>query len=95
MLQSVVDIIKERNVRVAVNLSFDDMINKNTSKFIFETLEKNKDIALLIDFEILESEEIANYDQIKKDISFHGLIMTKKNMKIWDLKQKYQNIFII
>ncbi|MEA3512524.1 MAG: EAL domain-containing protein [Campylobacterota bacterium] len=65
MLLSVLKTIKEKNVRVAINLSFDDIINKETHKFIFETLEDNKEQAKLLDFEILESEEIEDYEVVK------------------------------
>jgi diguanylate cyclase (GGDEF)-like protein len=41
MLGSVIEIIRDKKVKVAVNLSFDDMINKETSKYIFNVLEKN------------------------------------------------------
>jgi diguanylate cyclase (GGDEF)-like protein len=69
MLTSVVDIIKERNVRVAVNLSFDDTVNKETSKFIFDMLDKNRDITNMLDFEILESEEIKNFHIVRDFIA--------------------------
>ena len=65
MLGSVIDIIRERKVKVAVNLSFDDMINKETSKYIFNILEKNRDITNMLDFEILESEEIKNFHIVR------------------------------
>jgi len=65
MLSSVLEIIKEKKIRVAVNLSFDDIIHNDTHKFIFNTLEKYKDEAKLLDFEILESEEIQDFKIVK------------------------------
>lgn len=68
MLNGVIEIIKEKNIRVAVNVSFDDITNKNTQRFIFDTLENNQDEAKLLDFEILESEEIEDYELVKEFI---------------------------
>ncbi|RLA80525.1 MAG: diguanylate cyclase [Epsilonproteobacteria bacterium] len=68
MLNGVIEVIKEKKIRVAVNISFDDIINKNTQEFIFNTLENNKEEAQLLDFEILESEEIEDYDLVKEFI---------------------------
>ena len=68
MLSSVLEIIKEKQIRVAVNLSFEDMVNHDTTQFIFDTLEKYKNEAKLLDFEILESEEIEDFEIVKKFI---------------------------
>jgi len=69
MLSSVLAIIKEKQIRVAVNLSFEDIINSDTYQFIFDTLDKYKDEAKLLDFEILESEEIEDFDIVKNFIT--------------------------
>lgn len=65
MLTSVLAIIKEKNIRVAVNLSFDDIVNKDTNKFIFNTLDEHTEEAKLLDFEILESEEIEDFETVR------------------------------
>ncbi len=65
MLSNVLEIIKEKNIRVAINLSFEDIVHSDTNKFIFDTLEKYKEEAKLLDFEILESEEIENFDIVR------------------------------
>jgi diguanylate cyclase (GGDEF)-like protein len=69
MLSSVLEIIKEKQIRVAVNLSFEDMVNNDTNQFIFDTLEAYKDEAKLLDFEILESEEIEDFEIVKNFIA--------------------------
>ncbi len=69
MLTEVIKIIKEKNIRVAINLSFDDIINKETYHFILDTLESCKEQAKNIDFEILESEEINDYDLVSQFIT--------------------------
>jgi len=65
MLSNVLAIIKEKQIRVAVNLSFEDIIHNETNQFIFETLEEYKEEAKLLDFEILESEEIEDFQIVK------------------------------
>ena len=69
MLTNVIEIIKERGVRVAVNLSFDDIVNKETSNFIYTTLENHPEEAKLLEFEILESEEIEDFDIVREFIA--------------------------
>ncbi len=65
MLKGVIDTIKEKNIRIAVNVSFDDIVNKSTQDFIFNTLDQHKEEAKLLDFEILESEEIEDFALVK------------------------------
>jgi len=69
MLSSVLAIIKEKKIRVAVNLSFEDIINSDTHQFIFNTLDQYKEEAKLLDFEILESEEIEDFEIVKDFIN--------------------------
>jgi len=68
MLTQVISFIKEKKIKVAVNVSFDDLINKETYNFIYNTLEQNPEEAKLIEFEILESEEIQDYNIVKEFI---------------------------
>ena len=65
MLSSVIDIIKQKAIRVALNISFEDVTNKDTYDFIINTLKNNPDEAKLLDFEILESEEIDDFEIVK------------------------------
>ena len=62
-------LIKEKNKRVSVNISFDDIANKETTSFIYDILEQNKDYSHMMEFEILESEEISDFDEVTKFIS--------------------------
>ena len=68
MLSSVLAIIREKQIRVAVNLSFEDIVNSDTYQFIFDTLDNYKEEAKLLDFEILESEEIEDFEIVKSFI---------------------------
>ena len=69
VLEKVLELIKEKQVRVSINLSFDDIINKETYFFIFNTLQNNPEEAKLLEFEILESEEIEDFDIVKSFIT--------------------------
>ena len=69
MLRDVIEIIAQKKVRVAVNVSFDDLRDKDTYDFIIFTLMMNPEEAKLLDFEILESEEIKDFELVKKFIS--------------------------
>ena len=63
------ELIKNKNKRVSVNISFDDIANDETTAFIYQILEQNKEYTSLLEFEILESEEISDFNQVTKFIS--------------------------
>lgn len=65
MLSKVIEVIREKNIRIAVNVSFEDISHQPTYDFIVNTVSKNKDITHLLDFELLESEEIEDFDIVK------------------------------
>ena len=62
------ELIKNKNKRVSVNISFDDIANEETTSFIYNILEENKEYTNLLEFEILESEEISDFDRVTKFI---------------------------
>lgn len=55
------------NKRVSVNLTFDDLDNKETSEFIVLALE-NSGLIGLIDFELTESESLKDYEVVSRFI---------------------------
>ncbi len=69
MMEDVIKVIREKNVRVALNVSFDDINHKDTYDYIMLTLLTNTDITHLLDFEILESEEIQDFDLVAQFIN--------------------------
>lgn len=69
MLTNVLEVIQQKQKRIAVNISFEDISNKDTYNFIIEKLKQNPKEAQLLDFEILESEEIENFDTVKTFIN--------------------------
>ncbi len=65
VLSNSIRVIKERGVKVAINISYEDISNKESLRFIYETLKDNPAEAKFIDFEILESEIIDDYEAVK------------------------------
>jgi diguanylate cyclase (GGDEF)-like protein len=69
VIQDAFKLIKNKNKRVSVNISFDDIENEETTAFIYEILEQNKEYTEFLEFEILESEEISDFNEVSKFIS--------------------------
>lgn len=69
VIQDAFKLIKNKNKRVSVNISFDDIANEETTAFIYEILEQNKAYTEFLEFEILESEEISDFNEVSKFIS--------------------------
>ncbi len=63
IFNQVLESAKFSNCEFSINLSVNDILNKETSQFILKQLEKN-DIGSWLVFEILESEGIENYKQV-------------------------------
>ena len=69
VIQDAFKLIKNKNKRVSVNISFDDIANSETTAFIYVILEQNRDFTEFLEFEILESEEISDFNEVSKFIS--------------------------
>ncbi|OCL82989.1 EAL domain-containing response regulator [Arcobacter porcinus] len=69
ILDDSLKLIKEKNKKVSVNISYIDLIDEKTTKYIYDFLEKNKKYANSFEFEVLESEEISDFNLIKEFIS--------------------------
>ena len=63
MFSKVVDNLALKKYEFSINISVDDILDKNTSKYILNKLEQN-DIGSWLVFEILESEGIENYKEV-------------------------------
>ncbi len=68
MLREVLFLIKEKRKRVAINISFEDIASSETLYFIYEELKKHSEESNLLEFEILESEEISDIEIVKNFI---------------------------
>ncbi len=69
MLNEAFNLIKMKNKRVAVNISFEDIASTITMEYINKILKENKEYTNLLEFEILESEEISNFEEVFKFIN--------------------------
>jgi PAS domain S-box-containing protein len=64
-----IEFVKKNNIAVSVNISYQDIINVDVLNYISIVLQANKNIASMITFEILESDEIDDYEIISSFIS--------------------------
>ncbi|TLP40919.1 EAL domain-containing protein [Arcobacter arenosus] len=69
MLDEAFNLIKTKNKRVAVNISFEDIASAVTMEHINKVLKENAEYTNLLEFEILESEEISNFEEVFKFIN--------------------------
>ena len=60
------EFVKETNSSVSINLSYQDINDPATLDFIVQKLQKNTELAKYITFELLESDDIDNYDNLLK-----------------------------
>lgn len=63
-IQAVID----KDVDISINLSIEDILHKETYDFILRTLENNSNIAAKLTFELLETEEINDFNALKEFI---------------------------
>ncbi len=68
MIKEAFNLIITKNKRVAVNISFEDIASESTMIYIYSIIEENKEFAHLLEFEILESEEISDFSEVFKFI---------------------------
>ena len=69
VIQDAFKLIREKNKRVSINISYDDIANEETTTFIYDLLEQNRNLTQFLEFEILESEEISDFSEVSKFIS--------------------------
>jgi len=62
------EFFKDKDYEFSINLSIEDIINKNTSQFILDNLKEFPNPSRVV-FEILETEKIENYDELKEFIN--------------------------
>jgi diguanylate cyclase (GGDEF)-like protein len=68
MVNKTIDVFKTSDLPVSINLSFDDIIEQDIQEFLFEKISNTK-MGEKIIFEILESEGIKSYDEVKSFIN--------------------------
>ena len=67
MIEKTFDFFKDKDYEFSINLSMEDINNKKTTQFIIQKLKKFPHPGRVV-FEILESEEIKNYEKLKNFI---------------------------
>ena len=68
MLQQALNLIRQKGKRVAVNISFEDISSYKTTKKIYQVLKENEEYTPKLEFEILESEEIGDFNTVTEFI---------------------------
>ncbi len=74
MIKKSFEYFKDKNCEFSINISINDVQNKKTLKYIIDMLEKFSEPNRVI-FEILESDQIKDYEDLKnfiKEIKKHG-----------------------
>ncbi len=69
VLTDAIDVTEKLGIHVSVNISYEDISNPETLQFIDSTFASHPEAAKRIDFEILESEIIEDYDTVKEFIA--------------------------
>ncbi len=64
MVVKTIEMFKNSSLPVSINLSFDDLVDRNMRDFLFECIT-NEGVGDRIIFEILESEGINSYEEVK------------------------------
>lgn len=65
ILKDSLTLIKNKNKKVSVNISYEDILDEKTTQYIYNLLEENKEFASNLEFEILETEDISDFDLVK------------------------------
>ncbi|MEA2111949.1 MAG: bifunctional diguanylate cyclase/phosphodiesterase [Campylobacterota bacterium] len=68
ILETAFDKIRSGDVELAINLSLQDIYNDDIMKTVTEVLNDNKSLAHRLTFELLETEEIVNFELIQERI---------------------------
>ena len=69
ILDDALKLIKNKQKRVSINISYDDLSNEKTTNYIYNYLESHKEFTKYLEFEILESEEISDFDLVERFIT--------------------------
>ena len=64
VVKKALEFIRREKISVSVNLSYQDITDYNTMSYLSKIINQNRDISKFVTFEILESDEISNYDYI-------------------------------
>ncbi len=68
MLVKSIDTMRKLDIEVAVNISIEDILEAQNAHFIYNLVRQNSDLAPKLTFEIVESEQIENYNILQNFI---------------------------
>ena len=68
MFEKGIQILRQTNHRISINISAQDIDNQQSREFILTLVKSNPDLASRITLEITETEQIENYDLMKEFI---------------------------
>ncbi len=69
MIVEAFNAIKSEGIRVSLNISYEDIIIKESVEFIIGVLEANREYTHMLEFEVLESEQIDNFEAVSNFIN--------------------------
>lgn len=64
MMEKSIQMIREKDLNISFNISIEDILESKNSNYIYDLVKNNSDIAQKITFEIVESEQIRNYNRL-------------------------------
>ncbi len=59
---------RDKDYDFSINISLEDIVNKSTREYIYAVLDEFKDVSYRLTFEILESEEVKDYEEFSSFI---------------------------
>jgi len=59
---------RDKEYDFSVNISLEDIVNKSTREYIYSVIEEFKEVSYRLTFEILESEEVKDYEEFSSFI---------------------------
>lgn len=89
VLTSSIENFRQTDFEFSINLSVDDILDEETNYFIKNKLKDNYKVAQRLVFEILESEGIENYEEVKSFI--HDIKEYKCKVAVDDFGSGYSN----
>ncbi|MFP4487565.1 MAG: EAL domain-containing protein [Campylobacterales bacterium] len=64
MIEKSFEVFKDRSEEFSINLTMEDISNLKMKKFLFEKLDRHLDVAKRVVLELVESESIADYNEV-------------------------------
>jgi len=69
ILESALSALEHNDIKLSVNLDLQDLFNPDILEIILSALKKKTSLASRLSFEILETQEVSNFEELKKYIN--------------------------